>query len=217
MMNDITYRNANQSVQRQVITTYHFQTALTLALTQTHLRYLYPEKQYINDLNSIDITNEQQRRSTFHQNWDETIYNVQSFAQNGFFSLTQHNDMIQCFSCGLLITRFPHDIPIFTIHLLLNPNCRHIANHDQTNQITSKHVITRANTHSNNVLQYDIRQSTCMFCLGQTNTPIQEDHWQEHTKDYPYCPLVLKIKGQTYIKQILSQTNHTLKITRYAS
>ena len=121
-------------LQHQSVSTYHFNTAKQLANTAIFMRLNHPHTYHTNDITTFDVTDETHRLRTFNDNWDRTTYDIKDFANEGFFFLHTTNLNIQCFSCGVIITRFPPYVSSFVIHLLASPDCKHLLLTDTTNK-----------------------------------------------------------------------------------
>jgi len=66
---------------------YRLQTIFTLATSQLYLHSLYNDQLSVNTLTSFNITVEAQRRNTFKNHWDETIYNINQIAKEEYFNV----------------------------------------------------------------------------------------------------------------------------------
>ena len=64
-----------------------------------------------------------------------------------FFSLSKTSTNIQCFSCGIILTKFSPDTPSFVSHLLPSPNCKHLHLDDDLNKPIHQTEFTTLNTH----------------------------------------------------------------------
>jgi len=80
------------------------------------------------------MTDESHRIRTYNANWDQTLFDIHDLANEGFFSLSHTSLEIQCFSCGLILTRFPSNMSIFAIHFIKSPQCIHLYEHDPINK-----------------------------------------------------------------------------------
>jgi len=89
-------------------------------------------------------------------NVKDLAFNVKDLAMKDevFFSLLKNNTCIQCFSCGIILTKFLPDIPSFVLHLLASPSCKHLHLSDDTNKPNNPvdTAITYTNTPQNNTL-----------------------------------------------------------------
>ena len=234
-----------RTLKQQTVSQYHTHTAKFIGDTTIYMRLKSPYVCHINNVTTFDLTDEQQRLRTFNESWDWTLYDVKDFADEGFFSLSTNNTYIQCFSCGIIVTKFPPNISSFAIHLLASPNCKHLHSGDGTKKPDShfRANILLTTAPENNPLAET--SATCNELLMQTAgftkiTTIQETyykcsschgiykdwkqtddpwkiHWpMENTKHFPYCPHVIFSKSKFFIKETLQQTAHqTLQYTTY--
>jgi len=139
------YTDMTLELQHQSVSTYHFNTAKQLANTALYMRLNHPHTYQTNDITTFDVTDETHRFRTFNDNWDRTSYDIKDFANEGFFSLHTTNLNIQCFSCGVIITKFPPYVSSFVIHLLASPDCKHLLLHDTTNKAIQYFTVCNRN------------------------------------------------------------------------
>jgi len=147
----------------------------------------------------------------------------------GFFSLSTTNNNIQCFSCGVILTKFPSNTSSIIIHLLASPNCKHLIQSDETNKTDD----TYRNTQLRNIgSSKDFQETTpeirlnhlineagftsitdlhethykCFSCHGIQNKwqPL-DDPWKIHARYFPYCPHVTNWKTKFFVKDTLQQ------------
>jgi len=99
-----------------------------------YMRLQQPHTLHPNDASTFDLTDEQHRLHTFNANWNQALYDIQDFANEGFFSLSTSDNNLQCFSCGIILTKFHSNTSNFIIHLLASPTCKHLTRSDETNK-----------------------------------------------------------------------------------
>jgi len=224
----------HQTKKKQHISQYHVHTAKLIADTALYLQLRSFNKCQINDVTTFNLTNEHHRLCPFkNKNWDQSLYDVTDLAKNEFFSLSKINTHIQCFSCGIIITKFLPSVPIFLFHWLASPDCKHLHLRDDTNvpdqQSQSKTLHT--GTLTNNILEVPpathneflmqeagfTRISTlriplyiCPSCQGQYEAWTKlVDPWKFHAQHFPYCLHVINFKTPSYILTCLKQHKHS--------
>jgi len=107
------------------------------------MRLKQPHTPQPNDTRTFDLKDEQHRLRTFSANWNQALYDIKALANEGFFSLSSTNNNIQCFSCGVILTKFPSNTSSFIIHLLASPNCKHLIQSDVTNKTDGTYRTTQ--------------------------------------------------------------------------
>jgi len=221
-----------QTLQKQTISTYHLQTAKFIADTTIYLRLKYLYTCHTNDVTTFDITDETHRVRTFNDNWDKTLYDVKHLANEGFFSLSTTNTNIQCFSCGIIITKFPSNTPSFVLHLIASPNCKHLRSTDDISKPDKYSHLKILQTHpseehtlpanSDIHKEFHIQAAgftrittsldtyyECSSCHGTYHNWKQEqDPWKIHAQYFPYCSHVINSKSNFFVKNILKQNAH---------
>jgi len=225
------YTDKTLELKQKSVSTYHFNTAKQLANTALYMRLNHPHTYHINDITTFDVTDETHRWRTFNDNWDRTVYDIKDFANEGFFSLHTTNLNIQCFSCGVIITRFPPHVSSFAIHLLASPDCQHLLSKDTTNKTdTQTHIPQAQPTLFNSVSPHPeslpesgplhpgfIKINTplgpyykCPTCLGtQPYCQNESALWQTHAQNFPHCNRLINRKTKFFVKQILGKTTQS--------
>jgi len=127
-------QDRRSTLQTQPVSQYHLNAARIIANTAMHTRLIQPLMQHPNDVTTFDITDEQHRLRTFNANCNQALYDIKDFANEGFFSLSTNNNNVQCFSCGVIVTKFPSNTSSFITHLLASPRCKHLKQSSETNQ-----------------------------------------------------------------------------------
>ena len=198
------------------------------------MRFQTPDHCQLNDITTFNLTDEHHRLDTFNnKNWGQSPCDVTDLAKNGFFSLSKINTHIQCFSCGIIITKFLPSVPIFLFHWLASPDCKHLHLRDDTNvpHQTSHQKTPHVGTLNNNTLEVPpkthneslmqeagfMRISTlriplyvCPSCQGHYEAwTTLVDPWKFHAQHFPYCPHVLKCKPPSFILACLNQYKHS--------
>jgi len=144
-----------------------------LADTAIYMHIRSSDTSQCNDIITINVTTESHRLDTFiNEFWKRSSHDVTELAKNGFFSLSPINTYIQCFSCGIIITKFLSNIPIFLFHWLASSNCKHLHFDNDT---------------KSPVAQYHTKTTTAM-------TP-QSPMWDIPFK--PYIDFLMKESGFT--------------------
>jgi len=123
-----------QLLQKQNVSKYHNNAAQCISQTTSYMQLEYPYTHPVNDVTKFDMTDESHRTRTYHANWDRTLFDIHDFANEGFFSLSHTSLDIQCFSCGLILTRFPSNVSIFVIHFIASPHCLQLYDSDPVNK-----------------------------------------------------------------------------------
>ena len=223
-----------QTKQKYQISQYHVRTAKLIADTALHMRLPSLNKCQLNDVTKFNLTKEHHRLRTFNnKNWDRTVHDVTDLAKNGFFSLSKTTTYIQCFSCGIIITKFLPNVPIFLFHWLASPDCKHFHLRDDTNvpdqqsQSKTSHTGAPANnilevppeTHNEFLMQeagftristLQIPLDICPSCQGQYEAwTTLFDPWKFHPQHFPHCPHVIKFKSPPFIITCLKQYKHS--------
>jgi len=218
-------------LQHQSVSTYHFNTAKQLANTALYMRLNHPHTYQTNDITTFDVTDETHRCRTFNDNWDRTSYDIKDFANEGFFSLHTTNLNIQCYSCGVIVTKFPPHVPSFVIHLLASPDCKHLLLHDTTNKSdTEFHNLQQSQPHLDTDFEHlqpplengplhpgFIKINTplgpyykCPTCLGtQPYCQNESSVWQTHALNFPHCNRLISRKTKFFVKQVLGKTTQS--------
>jgi len=220
------------SLQQQIISPYHYQTAKYIADKTLYMCLKYPYTCQINDATTFDMTDETNRFRTFNDNWDHTLFDVQDFANEGFFSLAITNHNFQCFSCGIILTEFPSHTPSFILHLLASPDCKHLRSRDDLNKtdVAIQNAILPTDSHAEHTSSEAIEtdkeryiQSAgftkittldtyykCLSCHGtHPKWKEGEDPWKTHAKNFPYCTYVINHKTKFFVTEILKQNIHS--------
>jgi len=218
-------------LQHQSVSTYHFNTAKQLANTAIFMRLNHPHTYHTNDITTFDVTDETHRLRTFNDNWDRTTYDIKDFANEGFFFLHTTNLNIQCFSCGVIITRFPPYVSSFVIHLLASPDCKHLLLTDTTNKtdIDLHSLQPQPILHDSESAHFQPTLETgpltpgfikintplgphykCPACLG-TQPYCQDEStlWQTHAQNFPHCNRLISRKTKFFVKQVLGKTTQS--------
>jgi len=73
------------TLKQQTVSQYHLLTAKFFADTALYMRLKYPYTCQTNDVTTFDVTDETHRLCTFNDNWDQALYDVKDFANEGFF------------------------------------------------------------------------------------------------------------------------------------
>jgi len=157
------------------------------------------------------------------KNWDQSLYDVTDLAKNRFFSLSKTSTHIQCFSCGIIITKFLPNVPIFLFHWLASPDCKHLQLGDEFNApVTQSYSKTsHAETTYNNIRDVPLTTHTellmkeagftristlriplyiCPSCHGQFEACTKPvNPWKLHAQHFPHCPHVIKFKSPSFI------------------
>jgi len=130
-----------QLLKKQNISMHHYKTAQYISNTISYMQLKYPHTHQTNDATTFDMTDESHRIRTYNVNWDRTLFDIHDFANEGFFSLSHTSLDIQCFSCGLILTRFPSNVSIFAIHFIKSPHCPQVNARDPTNKPILQHSL----------------------------------------------------------------------------
>jgi len=225
-------------LQKQHVSPYHLTTAKFIADTTQYMRLKYPLTCLPNDATTFDITDETHRFRTFNSNWNPTSFDTQDLANEGFFSLATTSHNIQCFSCGIILTKFPPHVSSFAIHLLASPECHHLRLQDPTNKSITHTASIDDNSQQNeditNIANTDPEQLIketgltkittlvgkyykCSSCHGTHARWTQGEHpWKTHARHFPYCSNIISQKNKFFVKHILNKTSSmTFQMTTY--
>jgi len=216
----------------QNVSTYHYKTAECISQTATYMQLEYPYTSQTNEVTNFDMTDESHRIRTYNANWDRTLFDIHDFANEGFFSLSHTSLEIQCFSCGLILTRLPSNVSIFAVHFIKSPQCIHLYEHDPANkpifppkvlnlplQPNDDHPLTNFKTagfiHIKN-LQDEYYK--CPSCLGMVqNLRSNDEPWKIHAKSFPFCPHIIQAKSKHFVKSLFKQDeSHQTQSTMYS-
>jgi len=216
-------------LQTQKVSQYHLHTARHIAETAVYMRLKQPHILHPNDVSTFDLTDEQHRLRTFNANWNQALYDIQDLPNEGFFSLSTSNNNVQCFSCGVVLTKCPSNTSSFIIHLLASPGCNYITQSNETNQSDSTFRTTQQtnigdsycfqDTTPETRLNHKIKQAgftrinnlheayyKCFSCYGIYHKWQQtDDPWKIHAQQFPCCPHATRWKNKFYVKDILKQ------------
>jgi len=112
-------------LKNEDIDEYHLQAIFMITLADALSKEMKLTRNPINNIQMIDMTDVLQRRMSFSHQWKEYGYNIHDLATEGFFALNEPYT-VQCFSCGIVWTRFPKDVPSHTLHRITSPYCRKV-------------------------------------------------------------------------------------------
>jgi len=227
-------------LKSQRVSYYHLQAARRIADMAVYMRLQQPHTLHPNDASTFNLTDEQHRLRTFNANWNQALYDIQDFANEGFFSLSTSNNNLQCFSCGIILTKLPSNKSSFIIHLLASPTCKHLTLSDETNKTDGTYCTTQqANTGESHDfqdtslkkrLEHNIKQAgftfinrvdttfyKCFSCLGTKQSWQQtDDPWTIYAQQFPFCPHITRWKTKFFVKDILKQDTYvTQQYTMY--
>ena len=216
----------------QNVSTYHYKTAQCISQMATYMQLEYPFTNQNNEVTNFDMTDESHRIRTYNANWDRTLFDIHDFANEGFFSLSQNSLEIQCFSCGLTLTRFPSNVSIFAIHFLKSPQCAHLYEKDPANKpilplktLTlplqpndDNHLTTFKTAGFIYIKNLQEEYYKCPSCFGIIqNLRSNDDPWQTHAKSFPFCPYIIKTKSKQFVKYLFKQDeSHQTYSTMYS-
>jgi len=118
-------RSRQEQLNNEDIDEYHLQTIFMITLADAQSKEMKLTRNPINNIQIIDMTDVLQRRMSFSHQWKEYGYNIHDLATEGFFALNE-TCAVQCFSCGVIWTRFPKDVPSHTLHRITSRCCRKV-------------------------------------------------------------------------------------------
>jgi len=212
-----------QHLKTQKVSTYHYKTAQCINNTISFMQLKYPNTHQLNDVTSFDMTDESHRIRTYNANWNRTLFDIHDFANKGFFSLSNTSLDIQCFSCGIILTRFPSNVSIFAIHFIMSPDCQHLYAQEPINKPIIRHssqdlcsLTTESDiaTHAKAAGFIHIKTLhddyyKCASCHGTVHKwQSTDDPWKIHAKTFPYCPHIIKAKTKHFVKSSFKQNLH---------
>ena len=212
-----------QLLKAQNVSTYHYKTAQRISNTTSFMQLKYPNTHQPNDVTSFDMTDVSHRIRTYNANWNRILFDKHDFADEGFFSLSNTSLDVQCFSCGLILTRFPSNVSIFVIHFIMSPDCQHLYAQDPINK-----PILRQSSQDLHSLPTDSDIAThvkaagfihiktlhndyykCPSCHGTIHKwQATDDPWKIHAKTFPFCPHIIKTKTKYFVKSVFKLNLH---------
>jgi len=220
-----------QLEEKQNVSKYHYKAAQCVSQTASYMQLEYPYTRQVNDVTKFDMTDESHRIRTYNANWDRTLFDIHDFANEGFFSLSHTSLEIQCFSCGLILTRFPSSVSIFAIHFIKSPHCLQLYECDPVNKpiLPSKNQIPTLRLNDDN---FSTNAKTagfihiksphddyykCPSCHGIVqNLQSTDNLWITHAKTFPFCPHIIQVKSKHFVKTIFNQDQpHQTQSTMY--
>ena len=212
-----------QHLKAQNVSTHHYKTAQCISNTISFMQLKCPSTHQLNDVTSFDMTDESPRIRRYNANWNRTLFDIHDFANEGFFSLSNTSLDIQCFSCGIILTRFPSNVSIFAIHFIMSPDCHHLYAQEPINKPIIRHssqdlysLTTESDIATNAKAAGFIHIKTlhddyykCASCHGTVHKwQSTDDPWKIHAKTFPYCPHIIKTKTKHFVKSIFKQNLH---------
>ena len=221
-----------QLLETQNVSKYHYKAAQCISQTASYMQLEYPYTSQINDITNFDMTDESHRIRTYNANWDQTLFDIHDLANEGFFSLSHTSSEIQCFSCGLILTRFPSNVSIFAIHFIKSPHCIQLYEHDPVNkpilppkapnfplQPNDNNFLTNVKTAGFiHIKSLQDEYYKCPSYLGIVqNLPSIDDPWKIHAKHFPFCPYIIQTKSKHFVKSLFNQDQpHQTQSTMYS-
>ena len=219
-------------LETQNVSKYHYKVAQCISQTATYMQLEYPYTNQINDVTNFDMTDESHRIRTYNANWDQTLFDIHDLANEGFFSLSHTSLEIQCFSCGLILTRFSSNVSIFAIHFIRSSHCLHLYEHDPTNKpilpLKAPHLplppnddnfLTNVKTAGFiHIKSLQDEYYKCPSCFGRIqNLPSSDDPWIIHAKRFPFCSYIIQTKSKHFVKSLFNQEQpHQTQATMYS-
>jgi len=194
------------------------------------MRLKQPHTPQPHDASTFDLTDEQHRLRTFNANWNQALYDIKDLENEGFFSLSTTNNNMQCFSCGIISTKFPSNTSSFIIHLLASPNCKHLIRSEETNKTDDTYRSTQLrNIGSSKDFQETMPEARlnhlineagftnianlhetcckCFSCHGIHNKwQFTDDPCKIHAQHFPHCPHVTNWKTKFLLKIFYNRT-----------